>query len=47
VREDWSQYFPQIRRAIEQLGGVEAPENYQRKTDETPGRYIVDGEEPL
>ncbi len=47
VREGWSQYFPQIRRAIEQLGGVEAPENYQGKTDETPGRYIVDGEEPL
>jgi hypothetical protein len=36
-----------IRRAIEQLGGVEVPENYQGKTDETPGRDIVDGEEPL
>jgi very-short-patch-repair endonuclease len=42
-----SQYFPQILRAIEQLGGVETPENYQRKTDEIRGRYIVDGEEPL
>jgi hypothetical protein len=43
----WSQYFPQIQRAIEQMGGAEAPGNYQRKTDEVRGRYIVDGEEPL
>jgi very-short-patch-repair endonuclease len=47
VSENWSQYFPQIQRAIEQMGGAEAPERYQRKTDEVRGRYIVDGEEPL
>jgi very-short-patch-repair endonuclease len=47
VKDNWSRYFPQIQRAIDQLGGVEGPENYQRKTDEIRGKYIVDGEEPL
>lgn len=47
VNDDFAQYFPHIQRAIEQLGGVEEPENYFRKTDEIRGRYIVDGEEPF
>jgi very-short-patch-repair endonuclease len=47
VNDDLAQYFPQIERAIEQLGGVEEPENYVRKTDEVRGKYIVDGEEPF
>lgn len=47
VKEQASAYFPQIERAIQQLGGLEMPENYERRTDEIRGRYIIDGEEPL
>lgn len=47
VNDNFAQYFPHIQRAIEQLGGVEEPENYVRKTDEIRGKYIVDGEEPF
>lgn len=47
VSENRNTYLPQIQKAIDQLGGVETPENYHRHTDETRGRYIVDGEEPL
>lgn len=41
VSEYRSAYLPQIRKAIDQLGGVETPENYRRHTDEIRGRYIV------
>lgn len=47
VRDQGSTYFPQIERAIQQLGGLEMPENYERRTDEIKGKYIIDGEEPL
>jgi hypothetical protein len=47
VKDNWRRYFPQILRAIEQLGGEDSPENYQRKTNEIPGKCIVDGEVPL
>jgi very-short-patch-repair endonuclease len=47
VKEQGHTYLAQIERAIQQLGGVQAPENYQRQTDEIRGRYITDGEEPL
>jgi len=47
VNDGFARYYPHIQRAIEQLGGVEEPENYVRKTDEIRGRYIVDGEEPF
>lgn len=47
VKEQGNSYLPQIERAIQQLGGLEMPENYERRTDEIKGRYIVDGEEPL
>ncbi len=47
VRDDWTPYLSQIRRVIDQLGGVEAPEKYERKVTEEQGKYIVDGEEPL
>jgi very-short-patch-repair endonuclease len=47
VNDDFAQYLPQIQRAIEQLGGMEDPENDVRKTDEIRGKYIVDGEEPF
>lgn len=47
VKDDWSRYLPQIQAVIDQLGGIEAPEQYQRMVGEGQGRYIVDGEEPL
>jgi len=47
VRDDWTPCLSQIQKTIEQLGGVEAPERYERKVSEVQGRYIVDGEEPL
>lgn len=47
VRDVWAPYLSQIQKAIDQLGGVEAPERYERKVSEAQGRYIVDGEEPL
>lgn len=47
VKDDWTPYLFQIQKAIEQLGGVEEPEKYERKIGETQGQYIVDGEEPL
>lgn len=47
VKDDWRPYLTQIQKAIDQLGGVEAPEKYIRKVGEKQGKYIVDGEEPL
>ncbi len=47
VRDDWTPYLSQIQRVIDQLGGVQAPEKYERKVAEEQGKYIVDGEEPL
>lgn len=46
VKEAGSTYRTQIDRAIQKLGGLEMPENYERRTDEIRGKYIVDGEEP-
>jgi len=47
VKDNWTKYLPQIEKAIEQLGGVEEPEKFERKVGEEQGRYIIDGEEPL
>ncbi|MBI5934715.1 MAG: DUF559 domain-containing protein [Chloroflexi bacterium] len=47
VKDNWIPYLKQIQTAIEQLGGVEEPENFERKVSQEQGRYIVDGEEPL
>lgn len=47
VKDDWTPYLGQIQKAIEQLGGVENPEKYERKVGEEQGKYIVDAEEPL
>lgn len=47
VNDNWSPYLAQIQTAINQLGGIEAPEKYGRKVGEQRGRYIVDGEDPL
>jgi len=47
VKDDWTRYLSQIQAAIEQLGGVETPEKFERKVGDEPGKYIIDGEEPL
>ena len=47
VKEDWMPYLPQIEQKIQQLGGLENPENFVRKVGEEQGKYIVDGEVPL
>jgi very-short-patch-repair endonuclease len=47
VKDNWTPYIGQIQKAIEQLGGVEVPENFERKVGEEQGKYIIDGEEPL
>jgi len=44
---NWTPYLNQIEQKIEQLGGLERPENFERKVGEEQGKYIVDGEEPL
>jgi very-short-patch-repair endonuclease len=47
VKDDWTPYLAQIQKAVDQLGGVEQPEKFERKVGERQGKYIVDGEEPL
>lgn len=47
VKDDWIPYLSQIQKAVDQLGGVESPENFNRKVGEDPGEYLVDGEDPL
>jgi very-short-patch-repair endonuclease len=47
VRDDWTPYLSQIQKVVDQLGGAEAPEKFERKAGEEQGKYIVDGEEPL
>jgi very-short-patch-repair endonuclease len=47
VKDDWTPYLAQIQKAIEQLGGLEEPEKFERKVGEEQGKYIVDGEEPF
>jgi very-short-patch-repair endonuclease len=47
VKDDWTPYLAQIQKAIDQLGGAEEPEKFERKVGEEQWKYIVDGEEPL
>ena len=47
VKDNWIPYLSQIEQKIEQLGGLESPEKFERKVGEEQGKYIVDGEEPL
>jgi very-short-patch-repair endonuclease len=47
VKDNWTPYLNQIEQKIKQLGGLERPENFERKVGEEQGKYIVDGEEPL
>lgn len=47
VKEDWTPYLAQIQTKIDQLGGVETPDEFKRKIGEEQGKYIIDGEDPL
>lgn len=47
VKDNWTPYLSQIQTAIEQLGGAESPEKFERKIGEEKGSYITDGEEPF
>jgi very-short-patch-repair endonuclease len=47
VKDDWTPYLSQITYKIEQLGGLENPQDFERKVGEEQAQYIVDGEEPL
>jgi very-short-patch-repair endonuclease len=47
VKDDWTPYLAQIQKMVDQLGGVEQPEKFERKVGEEQTKYIVDGEEPL
>ncbi len=47
VKDERVPYLAQIQTKIEQLGGMECPENFDRKMGEERAQYIVDGEEPL
>lgn len=47
VKDDWTPYLGQIQKVIDQLGGVEEPEKFERRVGDEKGRYIIDGEEPL
>ncbi len=47
VKDNWTPYLSQIQAKIEQLGGLEKPEDFRRKVGEEQAGYIVDGEEPL
>jgi very-short-patch-repair endonuclease len=47
VKDNWTPYLAQIQTKIDQLGGVEMPDEFKRKIGEEQGKYIVDGEDPL
>lgn len=47
VKDDWAPYLSQIEYKIEQLGGLEIPQDFVRKVGEEKAQYIVDGEEPF
>lgn len=47
IKDDSALYLTQIEQKIKQLGGLQAPEKFERKAAEGHGKYIVDGEEPL
>jgi very-short-patch-repair endonuclease len=47
VKDDWTPYLVQIQTKIEQLGGLESPEKFERKIGEERVQYIVDGEDPF
>ena len=47
VKDESAPYLAQIEQKIKQLGGLQAPEKFERKIAEGHEKYIVDGEEPL
>lgn len=47
VKDNWTPYLQQIQKVIEQLGGLEAPDKFERKVGDEQGKYIIDAEEPL
>jgi hypothetical protein len=47
VKDDRTPYLAQIKAKIEQLGGLESPENFARKIGEEQAQYILDGEDPF
>jgi hypothetical protein len=47
IKDDWTPYLSQIEKAIDQLGGVETPEEFKSKVGEESDKYIIDGEEPF
>lgn len=47
VKNNWIPYLAQIKKAVDQLGGLQEPEMYQRKVEIRKDKYIVDGEEPF
>jgi very-short-patch-repair endonuclease len=47
VEDEGVPYLSQIQKVIDQLGGIETPENYTRVVNEEKGKYIIDGEDPL
>ncbi len=47
VKDNWIPYLGQIEQKIEQLGGLENPQDFESKVGKEQGKYIVDGEEPL
>ncbi|MBK8421785.1 DUF559 domain-containing protein [Candidatus Villigracilis saccharophilus] len=47
VKDNWTPYLSQIEQKIAQLGGLENPENFERKVGDDQGKYITDSEEPL
>jgi very-short-patch-repair endonuclease len=47
IQEDSPSYLQQIEQKIAQLGGPQAPQDFERQAAEGSAKYIVDGEEPL
>ncbi len=47
VNDDKTPYFAQIQNKIEQLGGLESPEDFNRKIGEEQAEYLVDNDEDI
>jgi very-short-patch-repair endonuclease len=47
VKENSTSYLTQIKTKIDQLGGLERPEEFNRKVGEEQAEYIVDDEDPF
>lgn len=45
IKDNAADYLSQIDRTIQQLGGLQSPQNFRRTGRR--GKYIVDGEKPL